>query len=148
MSEKSVRVASLVGLVVLVMAATGCSQLQSLFSPSSTSSTSSTTAATTTFAVTTATAAVDNAAASATCPAKVTFTGTITTNMQGVITFKWERSDGSATPTETLTFPSATSLTAVNAWQLSATTSGWQRLHVMTPTDLVSNAVNFVLTCK
>jgi len=68
--------------------------------------------------------------------------------MQGVITYKWERSDGSATPTATLTFPGATSLAAIDVWQLSATTSGWERLHVLTPTDLTSNAVTFTLTCR
>ena len=138
------------GIIIVALVATACAGFPNPFAPSSTSSTTSSTSSSSssTFGVNTATVAVDNSALSVACPSSVTFTATITSNKDGVIAYKWERSDGSATATQTLTFPNATSLTAVNTWPVSATTSGWQRLHVVTPNDVSSNAVNFTVTCK
>ncbi|MCX6539316.1 MAG: hypothetical protein NT151_10365 [Acidobacteria bacterium] len=150
MSGQRSRLVVWFGIVALAVAATACSELLNPFKPSSTTSNSGSTSTTTSsaFAITTATVVVDNSALNVTCPGNVTFTATLTSNKDGVIAYKWERSDGSATATQTLTFPSATSLTAVNTWQVPATTSAWQLLHVVTPNDISSNPVNFTVTCK
>jgi hypothetical protein len=137
-------------IIALALVASACAGFPNPFAPSSSTTTTDSTASATSsaFAISTATVAVDNSALTVACPSSVTFTATITSNKDGVIAYKWERSDGSATATQTLTFPNATSLTAVNTWPVTSTTSGWQRLHVVTPNDVSSNAVNFTVTCK
>ena len=151
-AQRQTRVGWIALLAVAAIGASACNGWNP-FKPSSdttSTSTSTTTASTgsSSFAITAATASADNTALSVTCPGTVTFSTNLTSNKDGVIAYKWERSDGSATATETLTFPSATTLTASNSWKVTATTSGWQRLHVVTPNDLTSNAVNFTVTCK
>lgn len=147
MIARRAHMTALLEIIVLAMAALACDQLLNPFKPSSTSSTTSgsTTAA---FKITTVAAVVDNSSSNSTCPVRFTFTGTLASNDAGTVTFKWERSDGSATPTETLAFPSATALTASNTWELGSSINGWQRLHVLTPNDVFSNTVNVQLTCK
>ncbi len=147
MTARRAHVTALLGITVLAMAALACDQLLSPFRPSSTSS-STTGSTTVAFKITTVTAIVDNTSSNGTCPVRFTFTGTLSSNDAGTVTYKWERSDGSATPTETMAFPNATSLTASNTWEIGSSISGWQRLHVLTPNDVFSNAVNVQLTCK
>jgi len=113
-----------------------------------TGTTGTTTPTPVTFAVTAAVLTVDNPSVNVTCPATVNFTANVTSNKDGVIVYNWERSDGSATPTQTLTFPAATSLNVSGTWQITSTYSGWQRLHVLSPTDLASNSGTFTVTCK
>jgi hypothetical protein len=147
MTARRAPVTAILGITVLAMAALACDQLLSPFKPSSTSS-STTGSTTVAFKITTVTAIVDNFSSNSTCPVRFTFTGTMSSNDAGAVTFKWERSDGSATPTETMAFPSATSLTASNTWEIGSSISGWQRLHVLTPNEMFSNAVNVQMTCK
>lgn len=140
------RLIGYVAIVIVALAATACSDLLNPFKTTTPTSPTPTTPAA--FKITAATTAVDSPAFAGACPKRLTFSGTITSNDAGTITFKWERSDGSATPTETLTFPNATSLTTVNVWEIPATASGWQRLRVVTPNDLTSAAVTFSVTCQ
>ena len=80
------------------------------------------------------------------CPTTVNFWATITTNGPGTITYRWERSDGSLAPVQSITFASAGEQTVSTTWTRGAGT-GWQRLHVLTPRDAVSNQTDFTLTC-
>ena len=115
------------------------------FAPSGTTKTS---ASVTGIRVTAASAGVDLSSFSGACPKRLTFTGTITASEAGQVTFKWERHDGSAAPTETMTFAAGSAQTTSIVWDVSASTSGWQRLHVLTPNDLISNDARIVVTCQ
>ena len=150
MSRQRARFVMWSGIAVLALSAAACAGFPNPFAASSTTTDTTSTSSTpsSSFAITTATLAVDNSALNVACPAAVTFTATLTSNKDGVIAYKWERSDGSSTATQTLSFPAATSLAASNTWSIPATASGWQRLHVVTPNDISSNAVNFTVTCK
>ncbi len=80
------------------------------------------------------------------CPKTIHFWGTIAANGPGAVTYRWERSDGTMTAAETITFTAAGSQTVANLWTRGEGT-GWQRLHVLTPNDAVSSQLVFVMTC-
>jgi hypothetical protein len=84
------------------------------------------------------------------CPATFVFTGTITMNGPGTVTYRWERSDGVNKPMQTLTFTSAGSQIVTDQWTgvVSAVRSGWQRIHVNTPNELFSNQATFTNNCR
>jgi hypothetical protein len=86
-------------------------------------------------------------ASSSTCPTNFIFSAAITANSPGTITYRWERSDGSATSVFGLTFANAGTLSVANQWSLAATTSGWARVHILSPIDATSNQANFSLNC-
>ena len=139
-----------IGIAALVLAlsisSVGCLDgLLNQFAPTSTTKTSTSTSG---IRVTAATAGVDLASFSGSCPKRLTFTGTITASEAGQVTYKWERHDGSATPTETMTFSAGSSQTASTVWDVSPSTSGWQRLHILTPNDLTSNEARIAVTCQ
>ncbi|MBP7133881.1 hypothetical protein KBA73_01565, partial [Patescibacteria group bacterium] len=92
-----------------------------------------------TFQVTNVTAAVSSGYDTCYLPMSYAFTGTITTNGAGTVTYTWERSDGAQSPQQTLSFSGAGSQTVTNSWELSATYSGWQRLRILGPNDMTSN---------
>jgi hypothetical protein len=80
------------------------------------------------------------------CPKTIHFWGTIAANGPGTVTYRWERSDGTAVPDETITFTAAGSQTVTNLWTRGEG-NAWQRLHVLTPNDAVSSQIDFALTC-
>ena len=80
------------------------------------------------------------------CPKTIHFWGTISAGGPGTVTYRWERSDGTASATEVITFTGAGSQTVTNLWTRGEG-SGWQLLHVLTPNDAVSSPINFVMTC-
>ncbi len=137
------------GLFVALLSVGSAACLQDLlnqFSPSSSTNKSNNT--TSGFRVTNVIAGVDTSSQSGTCPRRFTFTGTITVSEAGTVTYKWERSDGSATPTETMTFAGASSQTAVNAWDVSTSGSSWQRLRILTPNETYSAQANITVSCS
>jgi hypothetical protein len=93
-------------------------------------------------------ATVDIPSFTGACPKTFTFSGTIATSGPATVTYRWERSDNAQSPIQTLTFAAAGSQTVTETWQLGATYSGWERLHVLTPSDLLSNQATFNLTCS
>jgi hypothetical protein len=99
------------------------------------------------FAVTNITATVDAPSYSGPCPKTLTFTAIITANGPGTATYGWERSDGALGLTHSVTFSAAGSQTVTETWQLGATYTGWEQLHVYNPNDIVSNQANFTLNC-
>lgn len=87
-------------------------------------------------------------ATSATCPTNATFTAQITVSRGGTITYRWERSDGTIGPTQTLAFTDAQTTREVTAaWNLGTSGPFWQRLHVLTPNDITSNLATVAMTC-
>jgi hypothetical protein len=72
-----------------------------------------------------------------------TFTGSITATAAGTVRYTWERSDGAWSPEETVYFNGAGTQTVSNTWAMNASYSGWQRLHVISPNDTVSNMATF-----
>lgn len=85
---------------------------------------------------------------STSCPQIFNFTGTITTNGAGSVTYRWERSDGTLGPIQTLPFAFAGTLNVVpDSWNLNFTTSGWARIQIISPNGLLSPQANFTLNC-
>lgn len=147
--RRALRLITLVALLCLPAAA--CADLfDNLFKPSSEGggSESGGTTTTTGVRVTAVTAGVDSGLFAGTCPKRFTFTGTITASEPGTISYKWERSDGTATPLETLIFTGSGSLTVVNAWDVASTGNGWARVKTMSPNEVTSNQAGFTLTCQ
>ena len=105
------------------------------------------------FAVVGLTAQVDAPSYTGLCPKTFNFIGTITTNGPGTVTYRWERSDGATDPVQSATFSAAALQTVTTSWlhitKLNgATFKGWERLHVLTPNDSLSNQASFTLTCS
>ncbi|MDD5647443.1 MAG: hypothetical protein PHY03_00750, partial [Dehalococcoidia bacterium] len=81
------------------------------------------------------------------CPKTINFWGTIAANGPGTVTYRWERSDNTtAAAPESIIFAAAGSQTVTNLWTRGEG-AGWQRLHVLTPNDMVSSQIDFVMTC-
>ena len=80
------------------------------------------------------------------CPKTIHFWGTIAASGPGTVTYRWERSDNSMTAPETITFNAAGSQTVTNLWTRGEG-AGWQRLHVLAPNDVLSNRIDFEMTC-
>ncbi len=99
------------------------------------------------FAVTNVLVTADAPSYSGPCPKTLTFTAIITANGPGTATYGWERSDGALGLNHSVTFASAGSQTVTETWQLGATYTGWEEVHVYNPNDLVSNHANFTLNC-
>ncbi len=99
------------------------------------------------FAVTAVTTNVNPPSAN-TCPAIFVFSSIITTNGPGTIRYQWERSDSTASPAQTLAFASAGTQAVTTQWNLGASTTGWARLHILSPNDLTSNNAAFTLACS
>ena len=98
------------------------------------------------FQVTAAAAAVAPTTGNS-CPTTFNFSGVITANGAGNVTYKWERSDGAQGPTESVTFTGAASQSVSTTWNLSNPGTKWERLHILTPNDLTSNQATFTLSC-
>jgi len=81
------------------------------------------------------------------CPKTFTFYATITVNGPGTVTYRWERDDGRYSDTQGIVFNAAGSRTTTMQWDLSGSSTGWHRIHVITPYDAASNPVYYTLTC-
>jgi hypothetical protein len=100
-----------------------------------------------TFAVTSVTANASPPFYSGPCPYQFNFSGIITVNGPGTVTYQWERSDGTSDPAQTATFSSAGSQIVTTYWYLGAIGTGWYRLHILSPNNTTSNQAFFVLNC-
>jgi hypothetical protein len=95
----------------------------------------------------------DTGAYTGVCPKTVNFSGKITANDAGTVTYKWESSDGSNNSAVlNLTFDGPDTKTVSHSWTLGASgktlTDYWERLHIFTPTDVTSNNATFTLRCN
>ena len=96
----------------------------------------------------------DDARLAGTCPVTVRFSGHITSDGPGTVTYTFTRSDGASGPTRTLEFKEAGTQPVSTTWTLGdaqspASYEGWQALRVLSPNELESSraAGSFVLTC-
>ena len=99
------------------------------------------------FAVTSITANIDPLTFTGVCPKTFTFYVTITANGAGTVTYRWERNDGRNSDPQSVTFYGAGTKTTTIQSDLSGTSSGWYRAHVLAPNDTASDRVNYTLNC-
>jgi hypothetical protein len=99
------------------------------------------------FSVTNVTANTEPSTFSGPCPKIFTFYATITANGPGAVTYRWERSDGAYSETQSVTFYEAGIKTMTSQWELGESASGWHRIHILTPNNMSSNQVYYTLTC-
>lgn len=79
------------------------------------------------------------------CNGVFDFAGQITTNAS-TVTYQWEFSDGTISAVETLNFGAPGTQTVNATWQLPSET-GWARLHILTPLDVMSNQADAWYDC-
>jgi hypothetical protein len=101
---------------------------------------------------------VNHADLSASCPPGFTFnfTGSITTNGPGTVTYYWEFSDNSKTDTKTLTFDSASTQNVNTDWTLGSSGKtpgsnpykGWARVTIVQPNNQVFPRTSINFECK
>jgi hypothetical protein len=85
------------------------------------------------------------------CPVRITFSGTISVNGSGTVSYKFLRSDGAVAPTQTLTFNGPGSQNVSTTWDLGGagmTYSGWEQIQILDPQSLTSNQATFSIQCE
>jgi len=85
------------------------------------------------------------------CPARITFSGTISVSGSGTVSYKFLRSDGAIAPTQTLTFNGPGSQNVSTTWDLGGagmTYSGWEQIQILDPQSLTSNQAIFSIECE
>lgn len=81
------------------------------------------------------------------CTTTVTFTGSISANGPVTVGYHWEFSDGATLAPATIDFAEAGVEIVSIAWTLTAPFDGWVRLHVDSPTPIVSLPAAFKTGC-
>jgi tetratricopeptide (TPR) repeat protein len=85
------------------------------------------------------------------CPVRITFSGRISVNGSGTVSYKFLRSDGAIAPTQTLTFDGPGSQDISTTWDLGGsgmTYSGWEQIQILDPQSLTSNQAAFNIQCQ
>lgn len=99
------------------------------------------------FAVTSVTVTPDPPFYTGACPTSANFYAVITVNGPGTVRYNWERSDGAFSRIVTLVFDGPGSQTVGTDWTFHETGPYWERVHVSTPNEIVSNQASFTLSC-
>ena len=93
----------------------------------------------------------DDARVSGPCPLTVNFTGHITANRPGTVTYTFTRSDGATAPSYTLEFEQAGTQTVSTTWTLGGEKlneyQGWQTLKILLPNSTESSRADFFIRC-
>jgi len=76
------------------------------------------------------------------------WTAQITTNKAGTVTYHWSRSDGSTSSSKTLKFTGADTHSVSDSWDITAPSSGWERIFIEDPNNQSFSKVTFKMTCK
>jgi hypothetical protein len=100
------------------------------------------------FAVTGASASVDPLSFAGACPKSYTCSAVITANGPGIVTYRWERSDGGSSPLQTVSFAVAGSQAVTTGWSRNATGNHWVKVRTVSPNEVLSNQANFTLDCE
>jgi hypothetical protein len=100
------------------------------------------------FAVTSVTASVAPSSFNGACPKDFSCSAVITANAPGKVTYRWERSDGGNSPTQTVNFATAGSQTVTTGWPRQTSGAYWVRIRTLTPNEVLSNQASFNLTCS
>ncbi len=84
-----------------------------------------------------------------TCSPATTFsaTGQVMANAAGTANYRWDKSDGTFTSTQSIVFTSSGAKGVTGVWNLAEAGSRWMKLHILTPGDILSDPVSFTLTC-
>lgn len=80
-------------------------------------------------------------------PARVHFTGRVSSSAAGPVKYAWVRSDKPSNATFTLNFTTPGSLPVTYDWLLKGPADGWVVLHVISPEDVNSGKVHFQVKC-
>jgi hypothetical protein len=99
------------------------------------------------FAVLGVTTMVEPSAFTGACPKNFSCSAIITANGAGTVTYRWERSDGGSSPTQTAVFASAGSQTVSTGWPREAGGTYWVRIRTLSPNEILSNQASFTLSC-
>jgi hypothetical protein len=99
-------------------------------------------------AVTAVTATVAPTRAVTVCPVTFNFTGRITSDREGIVRYRWVRSDGVFGPVKSITFGSAGTQTVTDSWTLAIAYTGWEALRIVSPNLSQSDHAKFSLGCK
>jgi len=83
------------------------------------------------------------------CPTTVQFSGQITANGKGRVTYTFIRSDGLTAPAQTLEFEEAgtKSVGVTRAVSSAQSSSGWQAIKILSPNSLLSERAPFSVDC-
>ncbi len=86
------------------------------------------------------------------CPAKIVFSGSITVNEPGTVSYIFTRSDGATdTLTKKLTFSAAGTKSVSTTWTLGGAPlpryKGWQAIKILSPNPLNSAHADFEVSC-
>lgn len=81
------------------------------------------------------------------CPVKVNFNGTITTNGPAEVKYTWVSFDGGTWPEHTIKFAKAGTEKVSEQREVSQTGTGWMRLKVLAPDTLMSSVARYRVTC-
>jgi hypothetical protein len=84
------------------------------------------------------------------CPKTFVFTGKITTDSSGVVSYGWKRSDGEIHPLKTIAFSRPGTKDFTYNWTVGTdgkSCSGWVALETLSPNRMTSNKANFTLKC-
>jgi hypothetical protein len=106
------------------------------------------------FAVTDAKLKADKMKIFGRCPVTIGFTGSITANGAGTVTYTFMRSDGATSPVQTLIFTEAGTQAVSTTWTLGGvgltSYEGWQSLKILSPNELTSQqeAGSFTMNCE
>ncbi len=135
--------------LTVALAAAGCGD--STTSPDSANRGDGTTGGGTSFKVTAVTVAAPNPVTfTGPCPTKVIFSGHITTDGPGKVTYVWVDSDGNVSQPNSITFDVAGTQEVVTNWTLGTngkTIAAWELLRVTSPNGMDSSHADFTLTC-
>jgi hypothetical protein len=86
------------------------------------------------------------------CPGVITFNGKIQSTTQGIVKYKFTRSDGAIAPVQTLIFHEPGIQSVSTTWTLGGIPAlpsyvGWEAIQILSPVALTSNHANFKLRC-
>lgn len=115
-------------------------------SPESVSSSKASFTETCVFAVTKVTVTI-SPSTNDSCPETYTVTGKITVNKAGTVKYKWVRSDGTLSSTQTLTFSSVGTKPITDSWTINGDSyAGWEQIQVTSPNSMTSSKATFTFT--
>jgi len=100
------------------------------------------------FAVTSVTANISPTIFTGSCPKTFTLYANITANGPGTATYRWEREDLRYSDIQNITFNAAGTQTTTLQWDFGETSSGWVRVHMLTPSEITSIPVYYTLSCN
>jgi hypothetical protein len=85
------------------------------------------------------------------CPVRITFSGRISVDGSGSVSYQFLRSDGASAPIQTISFGGPGSQDISTTWDLGGAGeiySGWESIQILDPQALTSNQATFNLQCQ